>query len=127
MFCRTSSRWIWLLPVAGNQCTYTHGERCKKRCLLFKNNFFRVIFFFETEAKDLPYSLIKQKRLSSLLMENWTKTITKPLSGAHRILHTHLAKEGLVETSHKRHRHHFSPMKQQLKPTNSEQTTPTSP
>jgi hypothetical protein len=72
-------------------------------------------------------ALIKQMRLSSLLMENRVKTITKTLSDTHRIPYTHLAKEDLVDTAHRRHRHHFFPMKQQLKPTNSEQMTPTLP
>jgi hypothetical protein len=83
--------------------------------------------FFETDVKDLPYLLIKKKRIPSLLMKNRVKTIIKPLSGAHKKPRPNHSKEGLVETAHRRHRHHFSPKKQQLQPTNSEQTTLTSP
>jgi hypothetical protein len=51
-----------------------------------------VLRVCEMEAKDLPYLLIKQKRMSSLLMENRAKTITKPLSGVHKKPHSNLPK-----------------------------------
>jgi hypothetical protein len=55
-------------------------------------NMISYFILFETEAKDLPYLLIKQKRMSSLLMENRAKTITKPLSGVHKKPHSNLPK-----------------------------------
>jgi hypothetical protein len=57
-------------------------------------------FFFEIVAKDLHHPLIKQKIMLSLLIENRAKTITKPLSGAHKKPHPNLSKEGVVETAH---------------------------
>jgi hypothetical protein len=55
--------------------------------------------FFKTEAKDLPHPLIKHKRLSSLLIKSWAKTITKPQSGTHKIP-THTSPKRTSSTLH---------------------------
>jgi hypothetical protein len=47
----------------------------------------------------LPHLLIKQKRLSSLLMKNCAKTITKPQSGTHKIP-THTSPKRTLSTLH---------------------------
>ena len=67
-----------------------------------------LFIFFETEAKDLPHPLIKQKRIAQLINGKPGENRHNPLSGTHRIPHTPLSEEGLVELAHTCHRHHFS-------------------
>ena len=56
----------------------------------------------------MPHRLIKQKRIAQLINGKPGENHHNPLSSTHRIPHTPLSEEGLVELAHTCHRHHFS-------------------